>query len=206
MSQKKWSVSMLSVILGILIIAGALAIAAEYGTQEDPLVSQGYITNVLVPDIYAKVDQTIKAKTDEYSAALSEQVNKFSAEIDLKIKNFAEEAGRLTADDSFVDLVATKVAAKLQGQPQGSQTFTVLKVPGGKTLALDIGAEVVLRIGTATCVASAAPGLIDLSSGDDLTNGKELVKNHLYVATVEGRGIKASAEATVLVRGSYTIK
>ena len=85
-------------------------------------------------------------------------------------------------------------------------TFTVVTLSSGQTLTCDIGCEVMLRVGTATCVAPSTPGLIDESAGSTLSNGGSLVQNHLYMMTVEGRGVKATAATTkLLVRGSYTI-
>ena len=86
-------------------------------------------------------------------------------------------------------------------------SFAVVTIPAGKTLVGDIGCEVMLRVGGATCVSPSTPGLIDETTGGTLENGKALVKNHLYMMTIEGRGVKAgSGTVKVLVRGSYTIK
>ena len=39
-----------------------------------------------------------------------------------------------------------------------------------------------------------------------LGNGGALAANHLYMMTIEGRGVKAGSDTTkLLVRGSYTI-
>jgi hypothetical protein len=63
-----------------------------------------------------------------------------------------------------------------------------------------------LRVGTATCVSPSNPGLIDQSNATLLSNGGALVQNHLYMMTVEGRGVKATAATTkLMVRGNYTI-
>ena len=63
-----------------------------------------------------------------------------------------------------------------------------------------------LRVGTATCVASGAPGLVDSTGGTTLANGNALVTNHLYLVTVATRGVTATADTVkLLVRGSYTI-
>ena len=63
-----------------------------------------------------------------------------------------------------------------------------------------------LRIGTASCVSPSNPGLIDETSGGTLNNSGALVQNHLYMMTIEGRGVKATAATVkVLVRGGYTI-
>lgn len=93
------------------------------------------------------------------------------------------------------------------GSAGTASSFAVVTIPAGKTLVGDIGCEVMLRVGGATCVSPSTPGLIDETTGGTLENGKALVKNHLYMMTIEGRGVKAgSGTVKVLVRGSYTIK
>ena len=63
-----------------------------------------------------------------------------------------------------------------------------------------------LRIGTAVCVSPSAPGLIDETTAGTLNNAGALVQNHLYMMTIEGRGVKATAATTkLLVRGTYTV-
>ena len=126
-------------------------------------------------------------------------------------------------NDTFLGQIMEKVDAKiaqrnsqivqqLGGQVSGStgtataSTFTVVTLSSGQTLTGDIGCEVMLRVGTASCVAPSTPGLVDESAATTLSNGGSLVQNHLYMMTVEGRGVKATAATTkLLVRGSYTI-
>lgn len=85
-------------------------------------------------------------------------------------------------------------------------TFTVVTLTNGQVLTGDIGCEVMLRIGTAACVTPSNPGLIDETNAETLGNGKALVTNHMYMMTIEGRGVKATAATTkLLVRGTYTI-
>ena len=92
------------------------------------------------------------------------------------------------------------------GSAGTASSFAVVTIPAGKTLVGDIGCEVMLRVGGATCVSPSTPGLIDETTGGTLENGKALVKNHLYMMTIEGRGVKAGAATTkLLVRGTYTI-
>ena len=87
-----------------------------------------------------------------------------------------------------------------------SAEFTVVTLSSGQTLTGDIGCEVMLRIGSASCVSPSNPGLIDETTAATLNNGSALSVNHLYMMTIEGRGVKAGAAATkLLVRGSYTI-
>ena len=90
---------------------------------------------------------------------------------------------------------------------QSVAEFTVVTLSNGQTLVGDIGCEVLLRVGTAVCVSPSAPGLIDESSASVLNNSAALAQNHLYMMTIEGRGVKATANTTkLMVRGSYTIQ
>jgi len=94
------------------------------------------------------------------------------------------------------------------GDAAGGQTsrgFTVVSLASGQRLTLSAGSEAVLRIGAAKCVTSLSPGLIDVTDALVLENGLELIRNHLYIATIEGRGIEAPDSATLVVRGAYTV-
>ena len=125
-------------------------------------------------------------------------------------------------NDTFLGQILEKVDAKIaqrnaqivqqlggQSASAGSTTasaFTVVTLSSGQTLTGDIGCEVMLRVGSAVCVAPSSPGLIDESSAAVLAGGSSLAQNHLYMMTVEGRGVKATAATTkLLVRGSYFI-
>ena len=80
-----------------------------------------------------------------------------------------------------------------------SSSFVVVTLSNGQTLKGDIGCEVMLRVGSAVCVASSTPGLVDESAAPTLNNGGALVQNHLYLMTIENRGVKATAATTKLL-------
>ena len=109
--------------------------------------------------------------------------------------------------DTIMDRVDEKIAQR-DGQTGGAaaSSFSVVTLTSGQTLVGDIGCEVMLRVGSAVCVSFSAPGLIDETAASTLNNGGGLVQNHLYMMTIENRGVKATAATTkLLVRGSYTI-
>ena len=121
-------------------------------------------------------------------------------------------------NETFLGQVMTQVDQKIAArnsqllQQSGgtgstsSAEFTVVTLSGGQTLTGDIGCEVMLRIGSASCVSPSNPGLIDETAAAAQNNGGALAVNHLYMMTIEGRGVKAGAATTkLLVRGSYTI-
>ena len=116
-------------------------------------------------------------------------------------------------NETFMDRVDQKIAARNAqlGISAGSgasaaSNFTVVTLTSGQVLTGDIGCEVMLRVGTAVCVSPSSPGLIDETAATALNNGSALVQNHLYMMTIEGRGVRATAGTTkLLVRGSYTV-
>lgn len=123
-------------------------------------------------------------------------------------------------NDTFLNTILQRVDQKIAarnsqlsggqvmegGSGTGSASFTVVTLGSGQTLSGGIGCEVMLRVGTAVCVSPSAPGLIDETSAGTLNNSGALVQNHLYMMTIEGRGVRATAATTkLLVRGTYTI-
>ncbi len=84
--------------------------------------------------------------------------------------------------------------------------FVLVTLNKGQVLNGEIGTEVLLRVGTAQCMAKSSPGLIDTTDASTINDGTALKKNHLYMMTIEDRGVKATASTVkVLVRGSYTV-
>lgn len=82
----------------------------------------------------------------------------------------------------------------------------VVQLKAGETLTAEAGAEIILRSGKAVVVTST-DGIPDISGGKDLAKGASVPLNHqLIVPRSDGRGIKASAAAYVMIRGAYSIK
>lgn len=167
MNTKKNRWFLRAVVLLVLsgILSTTVSLAAEAGSEGDPLVTLSYLNDTFLDTILTKVDQKIAARNSQ----------------------IAQELGGQSASGTAL-------------------TFTVVTLSKGQVLTGDIGCEVMLRVGTASCVSPSSPGLIDESSASALNNGGALVQNHLYMMTIEGRGVQATAATTkLLVRGTYTI-
>lgn len=118
-------------------------------------------------------------------------------------------------NDTFFSQIMQRVDQKIaertgQALPGGSassaSSFVVVTLSGGQTLTGGIGCEVMLRVGSAVCVSPSDPGLVDETTASTLANGGALAQNHLYMMTIEGRGVRATAGTVkVLARGSYTV-
>ncbi|MCX7614931.1 MAG: hypothetical protein N2Z65_04175 [Clostridiales bacterium] len=205
MKGKKWKVASGIFLLSIFLAAGFFALAAEYGSQDDPLVTLSYITNVVSPGTLKKVDEKIAAKMTEFQNQLNQKMDEFSSKMDSNISN---GAGSSAVSQDVVDAVSNAVIQKLGNSSTGSTVseWKLIDLASEKTLTMSIGTELLLRIGDANVVASGTPGLINLTSAAETNNGAAVLKSNLYIVTVEGRAIKATSNCKILIRGTYTIK
>lgn len=97
-----------------------------------------------------------------------------------------------------------KIAAAGNG---AGQSFEVVTLSSGQKIKASVGTEIMLRVGTASCAAANSPGLINITTGGSIESGAALTTNHMYMVTIEGNGITATAATVkVLIRGSYTIE
>ncbi len=211
MTKKKWILTTSAFLMVLLLLTGYMAIAAEFGSQDDPVVALSYITDVLAPEILENVNDSIELKSKEFSTEMNQKLTEYTAQLDATITEFEERNLNIATDAQFVDAVTTQVLARMNGtSPSGTSLggndWRLVEVKKGQTLVFDVGSMILLRIGDATCVATSDPGLVNLTTATVLSNGKNLAQNNLYMVTVQGRGFKATgATNKLLVSGNYTI-
>lgn len=165
---------------GVLVTAALVGIvlaAGQQGTQGDPLVTLSYIRDRVMPEILAQTGEQIAAREEGLQEA-------FRALVDGYAKDMEEQLAQADLDSS---------------------AFTVVDLAAGETLTGGSGCEFLLRSGSAVCVASAEPGLVDMTEGGTLSGGGALAENHLYMAAANGHGLRASDAVKVMVRGSYSV-
>ena len=201
--MKKWSIWLTCVLVAVMMIAGLGVIAAEYGSQSDPLVTLSYIEKVLLPNAQKDVDKTVSNAMEEFEDALSDSDKTIQSYIDKKLRSFASG----DVDEELIDAIAASVLEQAGGSvTAGEVSWSVIQVPAGRNVVCEVGVQAILRVGQATCVAAGTPGLIDLSNGETLENGGALAANHLYTASIQGRGIYTAQGCTLLIAGSYIIQ
>jgi len=169
--------------IGIVVIAVAAFVGgtgilafAELGTQDDPLITLSYLTEVFKKQV---MDDTKKAE-QELAQKLESRISELEAELETRPS------------------APTPI-------PGGTDVFSVVTLNNGQSLTCSVGTEIMLRIGTATGFGSA-PALVDYTDGATLSSGTALVTNHMYLVTIEGNGARATAGTVrILVRGNYKI-
>lgn len=186
----KKSISVFSRALSLLLVSFVLltltvAATGGAGSKEDPLVTLSYLNVNFLPEVLAQADARVVERNDALSTRLAEQIAAEKAALEKKYAAASKEGALADTVDSFV----------------------VVTMSRDQVLYGEIGCEVMLRVGTAVCVSPSSPGLIDSTDATTLDSGKSLVKNHLYMMTIDERGVKATADTVkVLVRGTYEVK
>lgn len=163
---------------------GALALSAVLLGTGAALAAGGDQSDPLVTLSYLNqtaLPQIIK-QVEEKTAARQKELEKNLAD---QIDQYKQQAG--------------------QGTSGGSASYTLVSMTKGQVMSLGVGCELLLRVGSVTVKANTAPALIDLSTGGTVNSGTALTKNHLYMATIADRTLTASADAKLLVRGSWSI-
>lgn len=176
-------IKVVSIVLIVAALAlGAFALATQYGTQSDPLVSLSYINDVLKKELMSGVD---KASAETKSA-----VEAYEGRVDKKVD---EVVDRMSAAVSDADLDA--IAAKVPTDNKQSAPFATVTVSSGKSVTLKEGAEILSR-GELKLTGS----VIDISAGGEITG--KIPANHLCTA-VSTATVSAAKNTTVYIRGDY---
>ena len=94
-----------------------------------------------------------------------------------------------------------------RGTSAAPSEFAVLTLQNGQTVRCGVGAEIMLRIGSAVSAGPDTPRLIDETGGAAVAEaGKTLTVNHMYLVTIINNGVTATRDNTkILIRGAYTV-
>lgn len=199
-NKRRFTITVGAVLMVCMLATGYAAVAAEYGSDSDPLITKSYLEHVLTPSITNSANSKIKDETNTYQSAMERKIVELSQALDNKI---ASLAASLAKDDSFAQKVASFSGGS--GNSNNNGNWEVIEVQKDSFLKLNLNSEVIVQRGSATCIESAGTGLTDLSGGSVLNADEALSINHRYIATTKGAGFKATETVTVLVDGGYTL-
>lgn len=149
--------------------------AAQPGGADDPLVTLSYINEVFTGYVTELFQKDLDSRAAELETGLTDRVAALEAE------------------------------SQAAGEQAQRSTYQVVTLEDGATLSCQRGAELMLRVGAATVAAGDTPGLVDTSTTANLDDGEALVKNHMYMVTINGHGVRAQGTVKLVVRGDYTV-
>ncbi len=179
MKQKNWPLRLLSGGLVTAALIGVAVAAGQQGSQSDPLITLSYLNQQAIPSILEQVDDQVAAREAQLKGQLE------------------------SVSDGYLQEVEDKLNGT--GTSSAGGVFQIVNLKAGQTVVGKAACEFLLRTGSGVCVSDSSPGLIDTTTGSTLAGGSALTANHLYLGTIDGRGVKATTDVTIMVRGSYTI-
>ncbi|NBI10076.1 hypothetical protein D1641_08590 [Colidextribacter sp. OB.20] len=174
--DKRWTIRLGALGLSAALLGTVAALAAG-GGQADPLVTLSYLNETALPQLVEQVEEKASQRQEELEQSFARQ-----------IELYKRETGQTGSSGTGA-----------------SAGYTLVTMSSGQTMSLQVGCEVLLRVGAASVQADGNPALIDLTSGGTINAGASLTKNHLYMSTIEGRTLTASGTVKLLVRGGYSV-
>lgn len=111
-------------------------------------------------------------------------------------------------EDILMPQVKSYVESKLGSVEAGTgSVFEVVNLKKGQTVIAAKSTEFILRMGSASIVATKKGGISDVTAGIDLQNGSQMPANHLLIVPLDdGRGLTMQTDGIVMIRGNYSIK
>jgi len=182
---------------GIMALLSALSVtvlAASYDSSEDPIISLSYLTEVFRPSIVQDYEEKI--------AALEEKIDALTK------SGITPPETRPAPETTPEPETQPEPETTPEPQPAAGMTYEVIQMKYGDCLFAAGPMDILLRAGTAICIApDATQGISDYTEGTEIYNGESLTKNHMcLIPRGDGRGIMATAESVyIMVRGEYSL-
>lgn len=185
--KKKHVIVLSALICGFALLQLAPVVRAETGS------GQVIYDSTYIDRLEASLRSLIQTTSDD----LKKQISASGSQSDLE-KKLIETEAKLNATEK--ELASVK----------DSIQFKVVKLSSGKIMLCESSTEIIVRTkggAKAYIEKTASGGLSNLISGKDHKNGEVIPDNQLLlVPNGDGRGIKASKDSYIMVKGKYTIK
>ena len=98
-------------------------------------------------------------------------------------------------------------SVSLDGAAAAGASYTPVYASVGQIVLGGEGTEIILRSGKGNIYITGVDGLVDSTTGQNLTNGDVATPNHMMIVPRnDGRGVKVTEAAWFLIKGDYTIE
>ena len=196
MKNKKFIITV-SVFLAVSLTLGLTA-AAAYDSSEDPIISLSYLQNIfkaqIIEEIYERISELEDRIADGYE--------------DRDTESDTEETEDTEAETETEEIYTPPGEETTPQDQTLSSSYEVIKLSKGDAVYAVSACDIMLRSGSALCIApDANQGIADYTSAEEILGGMPLTKNHMcLIPRGDGRGLLATSETVyIMIRGDYTI-
>lgn len=199
-------IALIAIILTVAVIGTADGVIP--GSEQDPLITQSFVDQKLAG---------LQLILDNATAAQNTEISKHNTELIKQRQEIAKQNTVIEAQNTEITSLKTEVLslkeqiASLGGapaKPAASQNkYVAVKLPKGKALLTGESTEIIVKGGKCTAITSKSGGVMDIVTGKDLKAAEAVVSNRVLLSLQnDGRGVRASIDSTIWVKGTYTIK
>lgn len=198
MKTKKITSILLSLVITALIISFSVMTVIAYSSDEDPLITLSYLTDIVIPKLKNEI-------TDEYKSYISENTSSKD--------NISDDDSSLLIPDNSDNSNESNESENSDnsGVVDGGNSYTLLELNLGQKVLANSATEIIVRPGSIVSVVSPfdEQGIADITNGVEVLNGREISINSYCIIPRgnDGRGFYVhSDKAYVMIRGEYTIE
>jgi hypothetical protein len=196
----------LAAIMIIVIINLVQAAGSDPGSESDPLVSSSYLDGKIT-ELKTYIDTKVTESANNLTITiktLTDKIDEFTKNsnegIEKRIKALEDKLGSGGNNSTGNNL-----------QPNGNQPsrdiFMIVNIKAKEKLICSISTELILRAGKATAITSQQGGISDITGGKDIKEKEQVLCNHLIIIPRDdGRGLLATTDCVIMVKGSYEVK
>lgn len=203
--NKKFIIIILIIMFSFIFVHIVQAVTAEPGSDEDPIVTKGYVDQ-RINELLSKIDD-LAILIDDFSKKIKGLTTNDNALAE-KVSDLMVKEDELSTKVSDLSIMLEDISGQVNNEDiQAGLKFKIIELAKGKQLVAGESTEIIVRAGTAKAVGSESGGLADFTAGKDIQSGGLIPLNHfLLVPRDDGRGLKANTKIVILIKGTYSIK
>lgn len=213
------AIAVAAVLCAALAVFTLYSYAAEPGSTADPIALKSYVDSkisALESKLTAMIQGSPQNASSTTGAAPTGGGSTDDASLSARIDELSKSVESLKQDNETLRRSIRQTAASAGGDngdggivgfQNYSDQFIVLELLADQRVLLGAGSEFVLRTGKALAIRGELGALVDLIAGRDLDAGENVPNNHLVLSPRDdNRGVKITADAWVLIKGSYILR
>jgi len=188
-------------LLAFSFMSNTFASSSLPGSAEDPVVTKSYVDK-LVSDMAATLRTQGSTTTGSSSTGSSKiEISEYQMEFIID-----EVTDKVIAEIARTQQTTQQSVAQQQPAAAAQSVYVPVNLLAGQILIGAEGTEIILRSGTAIGYTAVTDGLANVTTGKDIGNNIDIGRNNmLIVPRADGRGVKASTDVWLLVKGAYYI-
>lgn len=193
--KRKFTNIVFACVFAALLTPTAIKIFADTpGSENDPLVSKSYV-DTQIKNALTNITSNTDSNTSTTEIDKEEIMEDVIAQIELLYGDVLSGNNQTTTEPI------------IETEEDTSATYKPVNVANGQILYGAEGTEIILRSGTAKTYITAAEGIVNITTGQNMAHDMNVTANNMLICPRgDGRGVIVTSDsAWFIVKGDYNI-